>query len=130
MKQIYTVDINFVNTRLDRWFKKNIDLVPQSFIEKNLRKGNIKVNNKKVKNSYKLQLNDKITLFNVKLTKKKQYFNKDYYRPTQKELSYSSNLFIYADENFVVLNKPANISVQSGTKSKRNILELVIPSYF
>ena len=36
-----------INSRLDRWFKKNICNVPQSLIEKSIRKGNIKINNKK-----------------------------------------------------------------------------------
>ena len=48
MKKIHSVKIDFINTRLDRWFRKNICEVPQSLIEKNLRKGNIKVNDKKI----------------------------------------------------------------------------------
>ena len=47
--------------RLDRWFKKNISNAPQSLIEKNIRKGNIKINNKKEKSSYKLKKNDKVS---------------------------------------------------------------------
>ena len=125
MKKIYTIDDNYVDTRLDRWFKKVIEHAPQSFIEKNLRKGNIKVNNKKVKNSYKLQLNDKIVLFNIKFTKKKQFSRKEYYNPTKKEVNYSSDLFIHSNNDFVVLNKPSGIAVQSGTKSKRNILDIL-----
>jgi len=45
----FLVEDDFINTRLDRWFKRKIHDVPQSFIEKNLRKGNIKVNKKKIK---------------------------------------------------------------------------------
>ena len=58
MKKIYTVKDDYLGTRLDRWFKKNISEVPQSLIEKNLRRGKIKVNHKKVKSLYKLQKND------------------------------------------------------------------------
>ena len=46
MKKIYKIKIDYAETRLDRWFRKNISQVPQSLIEKNLRKGKIKVNNK------------------------------------------------------------------------------------
>ena len=45
----FLVEDDFINSRLDRWFKRKIHDVPQSFIEKNLRKGNIKVNKKKIK---------------------------------------------------------------------------------
>ena len=60
MKKIFSVKYDFVNARLDRWFRRNVCEVPQSLIEKNIRKGNIKVNNKKKKSSFKLKKNDKI----------------------------------------------------------------------
>ena len=47
MKKSYKINEDFVNSRLDRWIKRNICRIPQSLIEKNLRKGKIKVNNKK-----------------------------------------------------------------------------------
>ena len=65
MKKIYPVKVDFINARLDRWFRRNISEVPQSLIEKKLRKGSIKVNNKKVKSSYKLQATDQIVLYNI-----------------------------------------------------------------
>ena len=64
MKKSYSVDYNFVNTRLDRWIRKNVCEIPQSLIEKNIRRGKIKINNKKKKSSYKLEKNDQITLYN------------------------------------------------------------------
>ena len=56
MKKIL-ISSEFENTRLDRWFKREVFNAPQSFIEKNLRKGNIKINNKKNKSSYRLKKN-------------------------------------------------------------------------
>ncbi len=53
MKNTYSVKEDFVNMRLDKWIKKNISDVPQSLIEKSIRKGNIKINNKKEKSSKK-----------------------------------------------------------------------------
>ena len=71
MKKVYSVNNDFNNTRLDRWFRKNVANIPQSLIEKNLRKGIIKFNNKKTKSSYKLQSNDKVILYNVNLISNK-----------------------------------------------------------
>ena len=34
--------------RIDRWLRKNLGELPQSYIEKNLRNGKIKINNKKI----------------------------------------------------------------------------------
>ena len=60
----YFIDQDFIGSRFDRWFKKNVSKVPQSYLEKNLRIGKIKVNNKKVKSSYKLRASDEIILHN------------------------------------------------------------------
>ena len=125
MKKIYTIKDDYLETRLDRWFKKNISEIPQSLIEKNLRKGKIKVNHKKVKSSYKLQKNDQVILYDIAFSTQKKNKSKNFYRATKKDLSYSSNIFIENNENFVVINKPAGIAVQSGTKSKRNILDIL-----
>ena len=125
MKKVYSVQIDFINARLDRWFKKNVSLVPQSLIEKNLRRGNIKVNNKRIKSSYKLKENDQIILYNIVFSNQKGVKSKDYYKASKKDLSYSSSLFIENNQNFAVINKPAGVAVQSGTKSKRNILDIL-----
>ena len=125
MKKIFSISEDYVNSRLDRWFKKNICHVPQSLIEKNIRKGNIKVNNKKIKSSYKLKKTDQVLLFNLNLTSKQNKQNKTYYNVTKKELSISSSMFIENNENFVVINKPSGVAVQSGTKSRRNIMDIL-----
>ena len=125
MNKNFTVDNDFINSRLDRWFKKKVSLVPQSLIEKNIRKGNIKVNNKKKKSSYKLQEKDIIILKNIDLKPTKYKIKKEHYRPSKKEVNYSSSIFIENNENFVVINKPAGIAVQSGTKSRRNIIDML-----
>ena len=49
MEKIFSVKNDFVNARLDRWFRRNVCEAPQSLIEKSIRKGKIKVNNKKKK---------------------------------------------------------------------------------
>jgi len=121
----FLVEDDYINSRLDRWFKKKIHNVPQSFIEKNLRRGNIKVNKRKNKSSYRLQKDDKIYIsdFKFDISKSKKKYQK--YNPTKKELTFSSSIFIENNENFAVINKPAGIAVQPGTKSRRNLLDIL-----
>ena len=64
MKKTYYVDETYKDMRLDRWIRKNLGKLPQSLIEKHLRNGKIKINQKKIKSSYKIKINDKIDLFN------------------------------------------------------------------
>ena len=125
MKKIYSIKDDFINARLDRWFKKEVFNIPQSYIEKNLRKGKIKVNNKKTKSSYKLRKEDAVTVFDLIFApdKNKKIIKK--YIPNKNELSKSSDIFIENNENFAVLNKPSGIAVQSGTKSLKNLIDIL-----
>ena len=125
MNKSFLISDDSINSRLDRWLRRNICEIPQSLIEKNLRRGRIKVNNKKKKSSYKLLKNDKIDLYNFSVSERIDKKRKFIYNPTKKELSFSSNIFVENNENFVVINKPAGISVQSGTKSKKNIIDIL-----
>ena len=119
----FLISAEFENTRFDRWFRREVFDAPQSFIEKNLRKGNIKLNLKKAKSSTKLKLNDEIIFFNLNykfnLSKNNKKFN-----PNKEVIKESEDQIIDDNENFVVLNKKAGISVQGGTKSKKNLIDI------
>ena len=125
MKNIYQVKDDFTEMRLDKWIKKNISDIPQSLIEKNIRKGNIKINSKKKKSSYKLKKNDQIILYNFNFHSKKHKNKTTIYTPSKSDLSYSSDIIIEDNENFTVINKPSGIAVQSGTKSRKNIIDIL-----
>ena len=60
MLEVVNIDNSSVGLRIDKWIKINLKKIPQSLIEKDLRNGKIKVNKKKVKSSYKLNIEDKI----------------------------------------------------------------------
>ncbi|MDC0231692.1 RluA family pseudouridine synthase [Pelagibacteraceae bacterium] len=125
MKKSYLINGDFISMRLDRWIKKNISDIPQSLIEKNIRQGNIKINNKKEKSSYKLQKNDKIFLYNFNYSSKKHKKKSEIYIPSKDDLASSSSVFIENNDNFAVINKPPGIAVQSGTKSLKNIIDII-----
>ena len=125
MKRSFIITEEFDKSRLDRWFRRNVLSIPQSLLEKTIRKGNIKVNGKKKNSSYKVKINDKIIVYDLKLVPDKHKKINTPYKATKKDISSSSDIFIENNENFVVINKPAGISVQSGTKSKRNILDIL-----
>ena len=67
MKKILIENIEFENLRIDKFLKFSFSSLNQSFIEKNLRKWNIKVNNVKVESRYKLQKRDEIIIYNYKI---------------------------------------------------------------
>jgi len=109
--------------RIDRWIKNNIGKIPQGLIEKDLRKGNIKINKKKSKSSTKLKLNDEIFFYKYNY----EIFTKDLkskFIPTKKALKINENTIIENNENFIVINKLSGLSVQGGTKSKKNLIDI------
>ena len=65
MKKSYTVDSTCNDMRIDRWIRLSLGKIPQSFIEKHLRAGRIKLNKKKIKSSHKVKISDQIDLFNI-----------------------------------------------------------------
>jgi len=127
MKKSFIVGYEFNGMRLDRWIRNNLGKIPQGLIEKNLRNGIIKVNKRKVKSSYKIKTKDQINIFNFefkeRITSKKIKFN-----PTKEIIKENENLIIDDNEDFVVLNKSAGISVQGGTKSKKNLVDIFAKS--
>ena len=70
MKKTINVDTTYIGMRIDRFLRKRFDSIPQSFIERNLRSGKIKLNKKKIKSSVKLKMNDVIELHNFEVKKK------------------------------------------------------------
>ena len=121
----FVVKRDYHNTRFDRWFKHNVLDLPQSFLEKLIRKNKIKVNKKKTKTKYRVQLNDIIEVFNFDKIKHKNKTEIKKYKPSEKEKKVYGNFIIENNDNFVVINKPAGIPVQSGTKSFKNIIDIL-----
>ena len=123
MHKSFRIDNTSIGLRLDKYIKNNIGKLPQSLIEKALRKGNIKLNRKKVKSSIKLKLNDELSLynFNYKPNNKK---DKRKFQPSNKVIKENEELIIDNNQDFLVVNKDAGIAVQGGTKSKKNLIDI------
>ncbi len=127
MKKTYNVESTYNNMRIDRWFRNNIANIPQGLIEKNLRNGKIKLNRKKIKSSHKVKENDKIDLFSFNF-KKTINQKKIKFQPSEDVIKENEELIIDNNEDFIVVNKSSGISVQGGTKSKKNLLDIFAKS--
>tara|TARA_B100000586_G_scaffold46360_1_gene30319 strand:- start:142 stop:1068 length:927 start_codon:yes stop_codon:yes gene_type:complete len=113
-------------TRIDRWLKRNFSSLNQNFIEKNLRKGLIKINYSKVKANYKVTKNDIVNIFN---------YSKDDYLHIIKKLIHNKipkdikNKFdrsiIFENKDFIVINKWSDISTQGGSKKNVSIDDII-----
>ena len=120
--------INFVHyeSRIDRWLKRIFSNLKQSFIEKMLRKGLIRVNRLKVSSKYRLKENDIVNIFN--------YSNKTYLsipKIFSKKIIINSikhqfkKSIIFENNNFIILNKWNGISTQGGSKINLSINDII-----
>jgi len=127
------VKVSQDNLRIDKWLKINFSTLTQNFIEKNLRKKNIVVNDKVVSSKYRLIANDEIKIFNFNIEKYKHNpkIKKEYTVPQNYKKLFNSSI-IYNDANFLVINKWGGISTQGGSKihiSIDHIIKNISDSY-
>ena len=127
MKKTYNVVSTFNNMRIDRWFRNNLGNIPQGLIEKSLRSGKIKLNKKKIRSSQKVKTGDVIDIFNFDY-KESIIQKKIKFVPSQEIIKENEDLIIDNNNDFIVLNKNAGISVQGGTKSKKNLVDIFAKS--
>ncbi len=127
MKKIILVKTSYNNMRIDRFLRNYLGQIPQGLIEKNLRNGKIKLNQKKVKSSQKVITDDKISFFNFNFEEKIKQ-SKTKFNPNKEIIKQNEELIIENNDNFIVLNKASGISVQGGTKSKKNLVDIFTKS--
>ena len=125
MPKSFIVDEDYNDSRLDKWFKDKIINLPHSLIEKIIRQNKIKVNKKKTKSSYRLKFDDVIEIYDISKFKPTETLKKIKYLPKKREIGEYDDYVIEDNENFIIINKPTGIPVQSGTKSFKNIIDIL-----
>ena len=128
MKKSINVEKSYNDMRIDRFIRNHLGKIPQGLIERNLRNGKLKLNQKKVKSSQKVKTGDKLNIYNLNFEEKIEQIKKKY-KPSNEIIKENEDLIIENNDNFVVINKKSGISVQGGTKSKKNIIDIFAKSY-
>ena len=130
MPDKFIVNKNFNNSRFDKWFKDEIINIPNSLIQKLLRKNKIKVNNKKIKSSFRLSEGDEVLVFDLSNYKPTNLKKKIQYLPSAKEKKGFENFVIYDNSDYIVINKPRGIAVQAGTNNLKNVVDTLKKTKF
>ena len=119
--------------RLDKYLKKIFTSLTQSFIEKNIRKKNILINNSRTKANYVVKLNDNLIILNFH---EELYKNKIIYKKniniSDNDLKKFNKSIIFQNNNFLVINKWSDIATQGGSKvnvSIDHIIKNINPDY-
>lgn len=96
--------------RIDNFLLTQLRTVPKSHIYRLLRKGEVRVNKKRIKPSYRLQENDSIRIPPLQITP--QVKN---YCPSDKLITLLKNSVLFEDEDLLIINKPSGIPVHGGS---------------
>ena len=112
--------------RLDKYLKSLFTSLSQSFIEKNIRKKNILINNHRTTANYIVKFNDNLNILNFheKLYKNRIIYNKNI-NISKKELLKFNNSIIFQNDDYLVLNKWDGIATQGGSKINLSIDHII-----
>ena len=118
--------LNNLNQRLDKYLKHKYTSLTQGFIEKNIRKKNILINNSTTKANYLVKVNDelKILNFHETLYKNKIIFKKNL-KISKEILDKFKRSIKFENNDFIVLNKWSQIATQGGSKINISIDHII-----
>lgn len=121
MNKEITVDAVDDDIRLDRWFKRHHPGFPHSMLEKNLRKGLVRVDGKKAKSSDRVMAGQKLTYPDVTIAvqpKKKR-------ESSAEDKAEIKRWVLYRDDHVIVINKPFGLPVQGGSKVSNSVDDML-----
>ena len=114
------------DVRLDKYLKNLFTSLSQSFIEKNIRKKNILINNSRTKANYVVKLNDNLIILNFheEIYKNKIVYKKNI-KITNNDLKKFNKSIIFQNNDFLVINKWTEIATQGGSKVNISIDHII-----
>ena len=114
--ELFTVK-DHAGQRLDNFMFVKFKNVPKSKIYNVIRKGEVRVNKKRINPSYKLRLGDIIRLppFIIE--------NKPTFKPKASAIADLEQRIIYEDQNLLALNKPAGMASHGGSGINFGVIE-------
>ncbi|MEO8400462.1 MAG: 23S rRNA pseudouridine(955/2504/2580) synthase RluC [Gammaproteobacteria bacterium] len=113
-----TIDPDFENQRIDNFLVTKLKGLPKTRIYRILRKGEVRVNKKRVQPSYRLKAGDQVRIPPMHLEEREAPE-----APSRSLMTVLSERILFEDKNLFILNKPHGIPVHGGSKVKIGIVE-------
>lgn len=117
--QILTVADDEAGQRIDNYLRSRLKGVPKSLLYRILRKGEVRVNKKRIKPEYKLQAGDEVRVPPIRVSEKEE-------APVSAKLTRVAALadcILYEDDGLIVLNKPSGTAVHGGSGLSFGVIE-------
>ncbi|MGL4205096.1 MAG: 23S rRNA pseudouridine(955/2504/2580) synthase RluC [Aeromonadaceae bacterium] len=116
--RLLVIDAEQQGQRIDNFLKTQLKGVPKSLIYRILRKGEVRVNKKRIKPEYKLMVGDEVRVPPVRVAEENEL-------PSAKLSSIQAleSMILFEDEVLIVLNKPAGMAVHGGSGLSFGVIE-------
>lgn len=108
-----------IGQRLDNFLFKHLDSVPRTRVYRIIRKGEVRVNKKRCKPEYKLQIGDQVRIPPLHIEAEKSAG----LQPSERLLNQLEQAIIYETPHILVLDKPAGLAVHSGSGISYGVID-------
>lgn len=105
--------------RLDRWFRRHYPLVTHGRLQKWLRSGQVRVDSRRAKAGDRLQSGQQVRVPPIDESSPKRSERKPVIKA--EDAGMLRDRVLYRDEHLIVLDKPAGLAVQGGTRTDRHL---------
>ena len=118
--QFVDIDEDMAGQRIDNFLRNQLKDIPKSMIYRIVRKGEVRVNKKRIKAEYKLKAGDLVRIPPVTVEKKD-----DDVAPSTKlnKVAELEDMIIFEDDHMLILNKPSGTAVHGGSGLKFGAIE-------
>jgi 23S rRNA pseudouridine955/2504/2580 synthase len=113
-----TVTADESGQRIDNFLMRHFKTVPRSRVYRLLRKGEVRVNRKRVDAEYRIQAGDEVRLPPVRIEADTQPG-----RPSSSLLELIEGAVIFQDRHLLVIDKPAGVAVHGGSGMSFGVIE-------
>lgn len=111
------VDENRAGQRLDNFLFTHLKGVPKSRIYRIIRKGEVRINKGRVKQTTRLELGDKIRIPPIRQSEP------DIHSLDTSRFEFLNHAVLFEDEALLILNKPSGMAVHAGSGIKVGVIE-------
>jgi 23S rRNA pseudouridine955/2504/2580 synthase len=119
-----TIDAEYAGQRIDNFLITRLKNLPKTRVYRILRKGEVRVNKKRVAPSYRLQEGDEIRIPPMRLEEKAAPT-----MPGHRSVQMLTDCILYEDKGLMVINKPAGIPVHGGSNVSMGVVETLRAMY-
>lgn len=104
--------------RIDNFLRLHLKGVPKSHIYRIIRKGEVRVNKKRIKPDHKIKLADIVRIPPVRVAKENTLPS-----PKLNKIAALASQIIYEDDTLIILNKPSGLAVHGGSGQDFGVIE-------